>query len=112
MEKPQHFIVEITPQAEQHYWELLLYLYQTHSVDSAEHKSDEILNLALSLDNNPYRGRIENQLEYLNKSHRFLVYFITNRKTVKIIYFVENNIVYVTDFFTTEMDPDRIKKRN
>lgn len=114
MEETTSYLVEITSRAEQYYWELLSNLYETHGVKSAERKSGAILELAMSLEKNPHQGSKEGSLEYLDKEHRFLVYHITKRKTIKIIYFVDEAVrkVYVTDFFATDMNPNKIKKRN
>ena len=114
MEEPASYLVEITSKAEQYYWKLLAHMYKTHSVESANKKSDEIIELAMSLNVNPHRGRLEEDLASFNKEFRALIYHITKRKTVKIIYFIDESInkVYVTDFFATLMNPDRKKKRS
>ena len=114
MEERKSYLVEITSKAEQYYWLLLTHLYETHSVESANRKSDEIIELAMSLDINPQRGSLEEDLEGFNKKFRSLIYRVTKRKTVKIIYFIDEptNKVYVTDFFATLMNPDKKKKRN
>jgi plasmid stabilization system protein ParE len=113
MEEEPDYIVEITPDAEIYYLQLLEYLYQTHSVTSAERKADEVLDMALSLDKNPYRGRKEEKLSFLEKDHRFLVYRYTSRKCIKIIYFVDEAAkkVFVTDFFGTEMNDKKMTGR-
>lgn len=113
MEERESYQVEITPEAENYYKELLEYLYKYHSENSADKKSEEILELALSLENQPYRGRIEDKLVFLGKEHRFLVYPYTSRKSVKVIYFIEESSkkVYVTDFFPTTMSDEKITKR-
>jgi len=114
VEEESGYIVDITPEAEIYYLQFLEYLYKTHSRDSAERKADELLDMAMKLDKNPYRGRIEDNLAFLKKEHRFLVYKYTSRKTVKIIYFIDESAkkVYVTDFFGTEMDDRKIANRN
>lgn len=114
MEKSASYLVKITPEAEQHYLHLLSHLYHTHNEKSAAKKSEDILSLAMSLDENPHRGRTEEGLSYLGKEHQFLVYQILKRKTVKIIYFVEEETkhVYITDFFPTEMHPSKLKGRS
>lgn len=114
MEEQSSYLVEITSKAEQYYWLLLHHLYETHSIQSANKKSDEIIELAMSLNINPYRGSLEEDLADFNKEFRSLIYHITKRKTVKIIYFIEEstNKVYVTDFFATMMNPDKKRKRN
>jgi len=114
VEEQTSYLVEITSEAELYYYNLLEYLYKTHTSESASNKSDEVLDMAMSLDKNPHRGSHERRLDFLGKEHRFLLYEITSQKQVKIIYFVDESskIVYVTDFFGTEMDDRKISKRN
>ncbi len=114
MEESKSYLVEITSKAEQYYWNLLADLYENHSITSANKKSDEIMELAISLKTNPHRGSLEEDLASFNKEFRSLIYKITKRKTVKIIYFIEESTekVYVTDFFATLMNPLKKKKRN
>lgn len=114
MEETPSYVVEITPEAEAYFMELLGYLYTAHAKSSADRKADELLAMAMSLDKNPHRGRKEDKLAFLKKEHRFLVYQYTARKSVKIIYFVDEAAkkVYVTDFFGTEMDERKIADRN
>ena len=113
MEEEQGYIVEITPEGELFYLQLLEYLYTHNSIRIADQKSDEILDMAMSLNKQPYRGKKEAKLAILGKDHRFLVYRYTPRKTIKIIYFIEepDKKVYVTDFFPTEKDDGEIKER-
>lgn len=114
METEQVYVVNITPEAEEYYKKLLAYLYTTHSEGSASDKSEEILLMAMSLNKMPYRGRDEQLLAYLGKGHKYLVYPITSRNTVKIIYFIDESSrnVYVTDFFPTMKDAEEIVGRN
>jgi plasmid stabilization system protein ParE len=114
VEEKQSYVVEITAEAEIYYLQLLEYLYQTHSGNSAARKADEILDKAISLDENPYRGRVVDQLTFLEIEHRYLLYQYTPRKSVKIIYFIDESsrTVYVTDFFGNEMDDKKIAERN
>ena len=79
MEETSGYIVEITQEAEIYYLQLIEYLYQTHSEYSAKRKADEILDMAMSLNKNPYRGRTEDKLTFLDKEHRFLLYQFTSR---------------------------------
>ncbi len=95
------------------YLQLIEYLYQTHSIESAERKADEILDLAMSLEKLPHRGTPESKLDFLDVQHRYLVYQVTDRKTVKIIYLIDESKmkVFVTDFFGSEMNESRIPER-
>ncbi len=114
MEEKSGYIVEITPEAEIYYLQLSEYLYQTHSEQNAARKADEILDRAMSLNKNPYRGRVEDKLTFLDIEHRFLLYQYTSRNSIKIIYFIDESSrkVYVTDFFGTEMNDGKIADRN
>ncbi|UZO82363.1 hypothetical protein NBT05_07775 [Aquimarina sp. ERC-38] len=113
-EREKSYLVEITSKAEQYYWELLAHLYETHSIESADKKSGEIMKLAMSLAVNPQRGILEEDLASFNKEFRSILYPITKRNTVKIIYFINEftQKVYITDFFATVMNPDKKRKRS
>ncbi|MEQ9467633.1 MAG: hypothetical protein RLN88_09485 [Ekhidna sp.] len=114
MEEESGYLVDITSEAEIYYYDLLKYLYSTHSVESADRKSDEILDMALSLDKMSGRGRNEDKLAFLGLGHKYLLYELTSRKKVKIIYFIleSEKKVFVTDFFPTEMNDSSIEERN
>lgn len=114
MEAEKSYLVEITPEAESYYLDLLVHLYETHSQRSANRKSEEILLMAMSLSQQPYRGKEEKALSKTGFTHRFLVYPITKRNTVKIIYTIseDQSKVFVTDFFPCQMNQDKIKDRN
>lgn len=55
----------------------------------------------------PKSGQIEPQLSGHKKQFRYLVY-----KNYKIIYFIENHKVYITDVFHCKISPKKMKKRN
>jgi len=114
LEKQTSYLVEITSKAEQYYWNLLGHLYETHSIQSANKKSDDIIKMAMSLTNNPQRGRLEEGLARYNKTFRALIYHVTKRNTVKIIYFIDEakKTVYITDFFPTRQNPNKKTKRS
>ena len=114
MEEQTSYLVKITSKAEQHYWILLSHLYETHSIESANKKSDDIIKIAMSLKVNPQIGGLEEDLARYNKEFRALIYHVTKRNTVKIIYFIDEatKTVYVTDFFPTRQNPDKKRKRS
>ncbi len=64
----------------------------------------KLLDRADTLASYPKSGQLEKYLEHLNKNHRRLIegYF-------KIIYRIEKETIYVTDFFDTRQDPDKMK---
>lgn len=114
METIKEYEVEVTSKAKLHYFEILEYFYEHMSYDSATRKSEELYTSIHSLKFLPERGQLELSLQYLNKEHRYLLYKSTSRTTIKVIYFVDKKrgVVYVTDFFPTEMDEKKIKDRN
>jgi len=114
VEEESIYQVEITPEAERYYLDILEYFYKHHSADSADKKSEELLLKAISLSNHPKRGRTEDSLNFLGKEHRFLLYKYTQNRSIRIIYFVEEETktVYVTDFFPTKMNNLKIRTRN
>jgi hypothetical protein len=106
VEEGTNYTVEITQEAEFFYYEILTYFYKHHSEQNADRKSAELLNLAISLEIDPQRGTIDKNLKSLRKNHKFILYYYTRRKAIKIIYFIDESkkIVYVTDFFPCQMD--------
>ena len=114
MEGKTSYTVKITPEAERYYYNILEYFYEHHSEKSANRKSNELLELAITLEKNPSRGRIEENLRFLGRNHRFILYYYTSRKAIKIIYFVDEQAktVYVTDFFPCESDENKISDRS
>lgn len=113
MEREQGYNVKITADAENYYLDVLEYFYEHHSEASADRKSNELLEKAISLENNPGIGRIEENLRSLGRMHRFILYYYTPRKAIKIIYFIneQERTVFVTDFFPCESDEKKIRKR-
>ena len=92
---------------------MLEYFYKHHSEAIADRKSTVLLEKAIALENNPGIGRIEENLRPLGKMHRYILYYYTQRKAIKIIYFIneQERTVYVTDFFPCESDENKISKR-
>jgi len=113
LERESVYTVEITPEAESYYRDILEYFYKHHSEESADRKSTELLELAISLENNPFIGRIEEKLRLLGCEHRYILYYYTTTKTIKIIYILneQEKTVYVTDFFPCESDDEKLIKR-
>ncbi|WP_369413895.1 type II toxin-antitoxin system RelE/ParE family toxin [Belliella alkalica] len=64
----------------------------------------ELLDKADSLIDNPEKGQFEEYLEHLGKGHRRLV-----EGDFKIIYRIESEKVYMTDFFDTRQAPEKMK---
>jgi len=86
-------------------------IHKHYSEEATPEKATEIVNQiidrALSLDKLANRGRIDEDLKSLGKSHRYIL-----ERHYKIIYRVEDKTVYVTDVFSNWQHPDKKIKRN
>jgi len=65
---------------------------------------EEIKLKARQLIKNPYLGQKELLLEHLNKDYRRLI-----EGHFKIVYFLEKDIIYITDIFDARQDPEKMK---
>ncbi|MDH5475730.1 MAG: hypothetical protein OEX22_08585 [Cyclobacteriaceae bacterium] len=64
----------------------------------------KLLDRADGLVSYPKGGQREEYLEHLNKNHRRLI-----EGHFKIIYRIEEKTIYVTDFFDTRQNPEKMK---
>jgi hypothetical protein len=113
LEREQVYKVAITIEAESYYRYVMEYFYKHHSEASADKKSAELLELAIGLGKNPLIGRIEDNLRSIGRNHRFILYYYTTLKAIKIIYLIneKEKTVYITDFFPCESDETKISNR-
>ncbi len=65
---------------------------------------DILLDRADSLAINPFKGQREEYLKHLNLDHRRII-----EGHFKIIYRIEKETVYITDFFDSRQDPSKMK---
>lgn len=65
---------------------------------------NQLLDKADSLITNPHVGQYEEYLQHLEMGHRRLI-----EGNFKIIYRIERACIYITDFFDTRQDPDKMK---
>lgn len=65
---------------------------------------DRLFDRATSLALNPHKGQREEYLEYLGENHRRII-----EGHFKIIYKVENEVLYITDFFDSRKEPEKMK---
>jgi plasmid stabilization system protein ParE len=76
-------------------------------VEKAIEIKDTLLHRARSLSGHPYKGQIEPYLSKLNQGHRRLI-----EGNFKIVYRIENDVIYVVDFFDSHQKPNKLLKRN
>ncbi|MFT6865703.1 MAG: hypothetical protein ACJA08_000528 [Cyclobacteriaceae bacterium] len=65
---------------------------------------DQLLMVTNNLSTHPYKDQLEPFLARLNKGHRRIV-----EGNFKIIYRIEGDVIYVTDFFDSRKDPIRMR---
>lgn len=113
-QKESKYEVIITEPAEIAFYEILEYLYNNHTIDRAEELANDLRDTAKSLNHQPKRGFIENRLKNRSEEYRFILFKRVPRAEIKILYFLDvlKKVVYVTDFFPTEMDDKKISTRN
>ncbi len=86
----------------------IFFFYQNEATgEVAQRIIDKILSKISLLENFSERGRAEDLLKDLNQNHRFIL-----EGDFKIIYFMKGNIVYVSDIFNTQQNPEKIKRHH
>ncbi len=75
------------------------------SPEKATSIKNQLLDRANSLTQNPYKGQREEYLQHLQEDHRRIV-----EGHFKIIYKIIGEAIYITDFFDTRQDPEKIKR--
>ena len=80
------------------------FITDTSSETKARKLIDGLLEKALSLRDHPLRGIPEPRMMKRGQGHRSLVV-----GRFKIVYFVEDGTVHITDFFDTKQHPSRMR---
>ncbi len=93
---------------------VLSYLYENFTFDRATEIDKNIIKKAGTLSNKPGRGRRERYLLEAKEDFRFILHKETRHFEIKIIYYIneEESVVYITDFFPTKMNPQRVSDNN
>ena len=106
-------IVVAQPAMNRYHEDVLPYIYENFSYDRAVEVDDNILRAARTLRKKPNRGRKEKYLEEAVEEFRFILYKETKHFEIKLIYYINEveGTVYITDFFPTKMNPQRISKK-
>ena len=112
-EETNNYEVRFTPLSRQYFYDVLDYFYDLYPLERAEQLADELEQKAMSLNHQPYRGRVEEELNEEPLEYRFILYQRTKRADIKIIYHIDEGakIIYLTDFFSTERDREDLSKR-
>jgi len=99
--------------AEQAYFDSLIYVFEHYAVNRANEIALALLAFPEILKTFPHIGSIESYLNDRSQEFRFLVFERANLKSIKIIYYIDEDAktVYITDFFPCEMSESKIKNR-
>lgn len=65
---------------------------------------NQLFNRADGIALNPKKGQRENYLQHLQEDHRRII-----EGHFKIIYKIEAGSIYITDFFDSRQDPEKMK---
>lgn len=101
----------VTSPAHKRYQDTILpYLFDHFSIDRAAEIDLSIAQTVASPSSNPSVGTKEKYLNHLESAFRFILHKESRNFEIKIIYFTskKNQTIFVTDFFPTLMDPDKI----
>ncbi len=96
--------IVITNPAKSNLRKLYNYYKKEVSKKLAERIKLDLLKTISKLKTNPYIGQKEEQLASLNLNHRYLV-----NGHYKIIYRIEGDTIYITDFFDSRQNPTKMK---
>ncbi|MES2139639.1 MAG: type II toxin-antitoxin system RelE/ParE family toxin [Bacteroidota bacterium] len=96
--------IRITQKAEEGLKEIYQYYKREASITIARRIKDSILERIKILKDYKELGPIDEHLKFLNLSHRKLT-----EGNYKIVYRIEKNIIYITDIFDSQQDPDKQK---
>jgi len=76
-------------------------------IEKALEIKDRLMQRARSLSNYPYKGQPEPYLSKLEQGHRRII-----EGNFKIVYRIENKMIYIVDFFDSHQRPNKLLKRN
>ena len=98
--------IEVTQDASRRLINQLNYLHEelSYPKEKVIKIEDDLLNSINILKTNPRLGQYEDRLSYLEKGYRRLIV-----GKFKIIYFIDEDKVYVTNFFDTRRNPSEMK---
>lgn len=98
--------VKITTPAKNNLKQLITFYKLYIPEEKATDILNSILEKAASLTTFPSRGCLEENLKDTSFEYRYLL-----QGNCKIIYRIENDTVYITDFFDIRQDPSKLDKR-
>jgi plasmid stabilization system protein ParE len=99
--------VEWTPQARSAVIETMIYIEETFGTKTMLDFADAIAESEMYLARDPYMFKIEPLLESCADTFRSLLV----KKINKIIYRIDNNCVYIVDFWNLRMSPKKLQNR-
>ena len=114
VEKILYEIIVTKPARDRFQNEILSYISKSFSDRRALEIESNLKKLLLTLQVDPQRGSIEKLIRIRDPIFRFILLKKTKFFEIKIIYCIEEsqNIVQVTDFFPTKMNPLKMQSRS
>ncbi len=96
--------IVITNPAKSNLRKLYNYYKEEVSEKLAERIKLDLLNTILKLETHPYLGQKEELLASLNLDHRYII-----KGHYKIIFRIESDIIYITDFFDSRQNLNKMR---
>ena len=110
-QEAREYEVIFTRSGEIRFYEIIEYLYTHYSFERAVELTEALYEAPETLSYNPEKGSKEERLSE-GGEYRYILFRRTQRAMIKIIYYIDkkSKTVYVTDFFPSEMNPNRMNK--
>lgn len=104
-------IIITKPARDRFQFEILSYIERNFSLIRAIEIENQLAELLLSLQINPQRGSVEKSIKGKQSIFRFILFQETKYLEIKIVYVIDEskNLVQVTDFFLTKMNPAKMR---
>lgn len=104
-------IIITKPARDRFQFEILSYIERNFSLIRAIEIENQLAELLLSLKINPQRGSVEKSIKRKQSIFRFILLREKKYLEIKIVYVIDEskNLVQVTDFFLTKMNPSSMR---
>jgi hypothetical protein len=113
-EKNRYEIIVTKPARDRFQNEILSYINKSFSNCRGLEVENNLKELLLTLQIDPQRGSVEKLIQIRDHIFRFVLHKETKFFEIKIIYFIEESEhkVLVTDFFSTKMNPLKMRSES
>ena len=103
-------VIVATPALMRYQKTVLSYLMEHYNPHRVFEIDQQLLSESRKLSTFPRKGKLEEYLSHFKEEFRYILFAPSKGLEIKIIYFIDEKSkkVYITDFFPTKMDPNKI----